>query len=84
MKWGLLALTLFLLPGCYTLADEARARAAVDLQCPSDKIETYHAAGNVTVARGCDVWTEYKCFTARSGPVCIREASAQVNTTPSP
>lgn len=84
MKWGLLLSTLLLLPGCYTLADEARARAVVDLDCPSERIETYHGAGGVTVARGCDAWTQYKCFTARSGPVCIHESAAQVNATPSP
>jgi hypothetical protein len=78
MKWGLLW-TLFLLSGCYTVADEARARAAYDLNCPSEQIETYHAAGGSTVARGCGVWTQYRCFTTRAEPVCIREAAAQIH-----
>ena len=77
MKWGLLS-ALFLLSGCYTLADEARARAAYDLSCPREQIETYHAVGGVTVARGCGAWTEYRCFMARGGPVCAREAAAQI------
>jgi len=83
MKWGLLFLVSFL-PGCYTLADAARERAAFDLSCPSDQIATYHAVGGVTVARGCGVWTEYHCFTTRGEPVCIREAAAQVNPSPEP
>ena len=85
MKWGLLSV-MFFLPGCYTLADEARARAAYDLSCPSEQIETYHAVGGVTVARGCGAWTEYRCFMARGEPVCVREAAAQVHpsTEPSP
>ena len=47
MKWGLLSV-LFFLSGCYTMADEARARATYDLGCPSDEIETYHAVGGTT------------------------------------
>lgn len=83
MKWGSL-LVLLLLPGCYTLADAARERAAYDLRCPSDKIDTYHAVGGTTVARGCGAWTEYQCFATRGGPHCIRDATAQINTSAPP
>jgi len=78
MKWGL-ASALFFLTGCYSLADEARARAAYDLGCPSEQIATYHSVGGTTVARGCGVWTEYRCFTTRAEVVCVREAAAQVH-----
>lgn len=32
----------------------------------------------MVVARGCDAWTEYTCFSSRRGPVCIREGPARV------
>jgi len=69
------------LSGCSlypTVGAVAKARAATDLNCPLDRISTYRASGGVVVARGCDTWTEYTCFTSRSGPVCIREAPARV------
>ena len=69
------------LTGCgmfVTIGDVARERATTDLDCPPDHISTYGAGHGTVVARGCDAWTEYTCFVSRSGPVCIREAPAQV------
>ena len=69
------------LSGCSlfpTVGAVAQARAATDLNCPLDRISTYGAGGGVVVARGCDAWTEYTCFSSRTGPVCIREAPARV------
>jgi hypothetical protein len=78
MKVGVL-LSMFWLSGCVNLADVARERGAADLKCPSDQISTYRAADGAVVARGCDAWTEYQCFFVRTGPICVREAPAQVN-----
>jgi len=60
-----------------TIADAAKARAAVDLNCPSESIGTYRAAGGSVVARGCGAWTQYACFYSRREPVCIPEPPAR-------
>jgi hypothetical protein len=72
-------LIVLLLSGCASRTDEARSRAASDLNCPYERIYSYTAAHGVVVARGCGAWTEYECFRTRSGAVCVREAPAQVN-----
>lgn len=61
-----------------TVYDAAKARAAVDLNCPSESVATYRAAGGSVVARGCGAWTKYACFYSRREPVCTPEARAQV------
>jgi hypothetical protein len=74
---------LLLVSGCGmlggpTVYDAAKARAAVDLNCPSESIGTYRAAGGSVVARGCGAWTQYACFYSRREPVCAPEPRAQV------
>ena len=66
-----------------TIADAAKARAAVDLNCPSESIGTYRAAGGSVVARGCGAWTQYACFYSRRDPVCVPEAPARTVPDPS-
>ena len=61
-----------------TVYDAAKARAEVDLGCPSESIGTYRAAGGSVVARGCGAWTQYACFYSRGEPVCTPVARAQV------
>ena len=61
-----------------TIADAAKARAAVDLNCPSESIGTYRAAGGSVVARGCGAWTEYACSYSHREPVCVPEPAAHV------
>lgn len=61
-----------------TIADAAKARATIDLNCPSDNIGTYRAAGGSVVARGCGAWTQYACFYSRREPVCTPEPAARV------
>ena len=62
-----------------TIADVAKARAAIDLSCPVKRIATYRAAGGLVIARGCGVWAQYSCsYSGRQemlqpDPVCVPE-----------
>ncbi len=70
---------LLLASGCApTVIDAAKARAAVDLNCPIENIGTYRAAGGSVVARGCGAWTEYACSYSHKDPVCVPEPPARV------
>jgi hypothetical protein len=81
-----------LLSGCAlspTIADAAKARAATDLNCPSERISTHDSVGGAVVVRGCGAWTQYTCFytggrsvgrfaTAAGDPICVTDAPARV------
>jgi hypothetical protein len=80
-----------LLSGCAlspTIADAAKARAAADLNCSSDRISTRDAAGGTVVVRGCGSWTQYTCFytgnravgrfAGAGDPICVTDAPARV------
>ena len=80
-----------LLSGCAlgpTLTDAAKARAATDLDCASERISAYHAVDGSVVVQGCGAWTQYACFYTGSryagryagagDPVCVTDAPARV------
>jgi hypothetical protein len=82
---------LLVLSGCTmgpTLTDAAKARAATDLNCSSERMSAYDAAGGSIVVRGCGAWTQYACFYTGSryggryagagDPVCVTDAPARV------
>lgn len=79
------------LSGCAmgpTLTEAAKARAATDLNCSSERMSAYDAVGGTIVVRGCGAWTQYACFYTGSryggryagagDPVCFTDAPARV------
>jgi hypothetical protein len=66
-----------------SLAQTARARGATDLDCPAELVTAYRAQGGVYVARGCERWIGYACYSDRgAGAVCTPQAEPHPHPTP--
>ena len=66
-----------------SLAQTARARGVTDLDCPADHVTAYRAQGGVYVARGCERWIGYACYSDRAaGAVCVPQADPHPHRTP--